>query len=526
MKMRTGFPMNSGGGGHATGRYWWAAAWLGAAVGIFFRAHRLGAESLWFDEGYTAWMVSHSPAEIVRLIRADTAPPLYYLLLHGWTVLFGRSEIALRSLSTLSSILTLFIAMRIARRMLRNPAAVAAVTWLMSLSYLQIWFAREARAYALMGLLGVTAFNCLLRHLAARHRRWLIPLPLLIAAAMYTHNMMAPYVLGLLLVWLVLPSEHSTRRRIGEISLVTGIAALLYLPWAILGLPAQMEMIRHSFWMDPLKAGDLPAAIAALTGVKYFWSWTGLLDRMHIHTADGVVPMSILGCLLAGSAFVSIFGQTGTRRREALGLLTAAIFPPVAVALCSVVWTPVFAEKMFLTSASMCPIFFLLPLGMPLPRAGLRMAWCGAAILLLLTGLTLFGYYREITKEDWRGIARIVSELPGDRRLIVFIANDGRLPFDYYYHYRTEDEATGVPSDFFDLDPPRTMRRVLGKRDLEALRARLASGKYDQIVLILAHEGWGDPDHLTRGLLRESWQLAGQSEIRDLAIEWYRRSPP
>jgi mannosyltransferase len=508
----------------AKSRYWWAVASLGAAVGIFFRIYHLGAQSLWFDEGYTAWMASHSPGEIIRLIRADTAPPLYYLLLHGWTLLFGRSETALRSLSTVFSILTLFIAIGIARRMLRNPAAIATATWLMSLSYLQIWFAREARAYALMGLFGVAAFDCLQRHLAGRHRRWLTPLPLLIAAAMYTHNMMAPYVLGLLLAWLVLPSEHSTRRRIGDISLVTGIAALLYLPWATLGLPAQMEMIRHSFWMDPLKARDLPAAIAALTGVKYFWSWTGLLDRMHIHTANGVVPMSILGCLLAGSAFVSIFGQTGARRREALGLLTAAIFPLLFVALCSIIWTPVFAEKMFLTSATLFPIFFLLPLGMPLSRTRLRLAWCGAAFLLLLTGLTLFGYYREITKEDWRGIAKIVSELPGGRRLIVFIANDGRLPFDYYYHYRAEDEATGVPSDFFDLNPPRTMRRVLGERDLDPLRARLARGTYDQIVLVLAHEDWGDPDHLTRGLLRGQWRPAGQMELRDLAIEWYQNS--
>src|SRR5580658_805137 len=108
-------------GGRTTEWYWWAVAWLGAAVGIFFRIYHLGAESLWFDEGYTAWMASHSPTEIVRLIRADTAPPLYYLLLHGWTVLFGRSESALRSLSTVSSILTLFIAMGIARRMLQNP---------------------------------------------------------------------------------------------------------------------------------------------------------------------------------------------------------------------------------------------------------------------------------------------------------------------------------------------------------------------------------------------------------------------
>jgi uncharacterized membrane protein len=504
---------------------WWALIWLGLAIGIFFRVHHLGEDSLWFDEGYTAWMVSHSPAEIVRLIGADTAPPLYYLLLHGWTDLFGRSETALRSLSAVFSIFTMLIANGIARRMLRKPAAVAAATWAMGLSFLQIWYAREARAYALMGLLGVAAFDCLQRHLAERRRRWLILLPLIFAAAMYTHNLMAPYLLALLLAWLVLPSEHSMRRRIAEISLAAGIAALLYLPWAVHGLPRQMRMIRQSFWMEPIKAGDFPAAIAALAGVRQFWSWTNLLDRMHIPTAGGILPMGLLGCLLAGSAFASIFGQRGPRRREAIGLLTVAILPVVFVALCSVIWTPMFAEKLFLPSATLFPIFLLVPLGMGWPRAGLRIAWCGAMLLLLMVGLTLYGYDREITKENWRGIAKIVSELPGGRRLIIFIANDGQLPFDYYYHYhyRAQDEATGVPADFFDLDPPRTMRRVLDERDLNPLRARLAAGNYDQIVLVLAHEDWGDPQHLTRGLLRERWQRAGKTEIKDLAIEWYRK---
>jgi len=324
----------------------------------------------------------------------------------------------------------------------------------------------------------------------------------------------------LLLAWLVLPSEHSTSWRIAEISLMTGIAALLYLPWAILGLPAQMEMIRHSFWMDPLKARDLPAAIAALTGVKNFWSWTNLLDRIHLHTFNGIIPMAILGILLATSALLSIFAQKGLRRKEALGILTAAIFPLLSVALCSIIWTPVFTEKMFLTSATLFPIFFLLPLRWLQSRA----AWCGAAILLLLTALTLYGYNQEIAKEDWRSLANIVSELPGNRRLIIFIANDGRLPFDYYYHYRPQDESTGVPSDFFDLNPPRTMRRVLDQRDLDPLRARLASGNYDQIVLVLAHEGWGDPDDLTRGLLRGHWRQAGRTQLRDLAIEWYQNT--
>lgn len=508
----------------AKSRFWWGLVWLGVAAGIVFRVWHLGRDSIWFDEGYTAWMVAHPPGEIIRLIRADTAPPLYYLLLHGWTNLFGRSEAALRSLSTLFSIFTMFITIGIGRRMLRHPAAVAVLAWVIGLSYLQIWFAREARAYAMMGFLGVAAFDCLQRHLAVRHRRWLMLLPLLLAAAMYTHNMMAPYVLSLLPAWLLLPSEHSMRRRIAEISLVTGVAALLYAPWAAMGLPSQMEMIRHSFWMDPLKKGDLPGAIAALTGVKKYWSWTSLLDRIHIHTVNGVIPMTIFGCLLAASAIVSFFGQKGELRRAAIGLATAAIVPLVLVALCSVIWTPIFGEKLFLPSASLLPIFFLLPLGMPLSRFGSRIASIGAAVLLLLTGLTLYGYYQEITKEDWRGIVQIVSQLPARHRLIIFIANDGRLPFDYYYHYRPQDDSTGVPSDFFDLNPPRTMRRVLDQRDLDPLKARLARGNYDQIVLVLAHENWGDPRHLTWGLLADRWQMAGREAIRDVAVEWYQRS--
>ncbi|MGD0390194.1 MAG: glycosyltransferase family 39 protein, partial [Tepidisphaeraceae bacterium] len=328
-----------------TRRCWWALACLGVAVGVCFRIGHLGRESLWFDEGYTAWIVSHSPGEIIRLILADTAPPLYYLLLHGWTEVFGRSEIALRSLSTVCSILTLLVAFGIARRMLRNPAAVAAAMWLMSLSFLQTWFAREARAYALMGLLGVAAFDWLQRHLAAGHRRWLIPLTLLIATEMYTHNMMAPYAMGLLLAWLVLPSEHSMRRRIAEIALVTGVAAVIYLPWAIGGLPAQLDMIQHAFWVDPLKRGNFLKAIVAMLGVQHYWSWAHLLDQVHLPIGDTTRPIFIVGCLLIASAFLSIVVQKGARRREAIGLLVAAMFPPAFVGLYSVLQTPLFTPK-------------------------------------------------------------------------------------------------------------------------------------------------------------------------------------
>ncbi|HEY1923005.1 MAG TPA: glycosyltransferase family 39 protein [Tepidisphaeraceae bacterium] len=504
-----------------TDRLWWAITWLAVAFGIFIRCWHLGGKSIWFDEGYTAWLVSHSPAEIIRLIRADTAPPLYYLLLHGWTSLFGRSEIALRSLSVFFSILALFLAISIARRMLHNPAAVAAAACAMSLSFMQLWYAQEARAYAMMAFLIVAAFDCLQRHLADRHRRWLMLLPILLAAAMYTHNMMAPYVMGLLLAWLVLPSDHSPARRIGEMAAVTAAAGLLYLPWAIWGLPEQMQMIRHGFWADPLNHRDFFSILFSLMGVKSYWSAANALNHFHIRIADGNSPPIIAAVLLTISAVASILIQRAPQRRAAIGLLLAAIFPPLSVALYSIVRTPLFMDKIFVPSATLLPIFVMLPLGMRLSPWPRRLAWAGALLLLFMSAVTLFGYHNEGKKEDWRDAAAAVAQLPPAHRLIIFIANDGQLPFDYYYHYRPGEESTGVPTGFFDLNPPRTMRRAIKPEDLNSLKSRLDLGHYDQIVLLLAHQHWGDPNQLALDLIRSRFHLIGSAEFYDVNVQWY-----
>jgi len=498
----------------------WLIAWAGVVAGILFRILHLGSQSLWFDEGYTAWMVAHSPMQIIHLIRADTAPPLYYLMLHAWTQIFGRSESALRSLSTLLSVLTLLLGLDIARRMLRNPAAIAAAAWAVAFSYLQFWYAREARAYALMGFLGVALFDCLLCHLAAQTRRWLAPIAILIAAAMYTHNMMAPYVIALFVTWLVLPSPHSLHRRLGEVAIVVAFAIALYLPWAITGLPAQWRMIRTAFWVDPLKPGDFFSAMAGLAGIKQYWSAASIFHHAHLHLEDGAAPASIGIILILASAVWSIAFNSHSRR-VALGLFVMSCLPPVLVAVYSIIATPLFTPKLFLPSATLLPILVLFPLAKPPSRRTRWIIWPATALLLLLTALSLYGEFTEDQKEDWRQIAQIVSSMPAEKRLIVFVANDGQLPFDYYYRYRPDEDATGAPAGFFDLDPPHTMRRVLADADLTPLITHLNQHSFQQIILVLAHVDWGDPAYRTQQYLDSRYPLAGETTVRDLSLRCY-----
>jgi hypothetical protein len=333
--------------------------------------------------------------------------------------------------------------------------------------------------------------------------------------------MMAPYVIALLLAWIILPSDHPPRRRFREMGIVVAIAILLYLPWAIRAFPGQLHMIQHAFWVEPLKAGNFLIAIAALAGVQQFWSWATIFDKVHLPVGHGFCPAIITVVLLVASAILSLRGQPAARRREALGLLTMALFPPMAIGIYSVLRTPLFMQKVFLPSATFMPLFILLPLATCWPPGIAKGLRIGTGLLLVLCALTLYSHEIEDTKEDWRQLAKVVGKHPARHRLIVFVANDGQLPFDYYYSYLSGDEATGVPGGFFDLDPPHTMRRVPEDGDLKPLESRLESGNYDHVVLVLAHEHWGDPDHLTEALLAKNWQIAGRSLLNDVSVQWY-----
>src|SRR5689334_21769388 len=60
------------------------------------------------------------PASPMRVVRAvllsDTSPPLYYLLLEGWTLLLGTSDMALRLLSVTFFLASVPLIYGVARR--------------------------------------------------------------------------------------------------------------------------------------------------------------------------------------------------------------------------------------------------------------------------------------------------------------------------------------------------------------------------------------------------------------------------
>ena len=95
---------------------------LGAVLGSLF----LGTHSLFLDESVSSTLATapwHRFANVVTHREANMA--LYYLLLRGWVV-FGHSEIALRSLSVILAVGALWVVIMLARSLFGRRAALLA----------------------------------------------------------------------------------------------------------------------------------------------------------------------------------------------------------------------------------------------------------------------------------------------------------------------------------------------------------------------------------------------------------------
>jgi hypothetical protein len=98
-----------------------------------------------------------NPARVIRaVLLSDTNPPLYYLLLYAWTLVFGTSDIVLRLFSITCALGCLPFLVSIA---VRTGGSVFSSCVLFALSPLGIYYSTDGRMYSLLWLC-VLATTC------------------------------------------------------------------------------------------------------------------------------------------------------------------------------------------------------------------------------------------------------------------------------------------------------------------------------------------------------------------------------
>ncbi|MFQ5577945.1 MAG: glycosyltransferase family 39 protein [Anaerolineae bacterium] len=381
------------------------------------RLHNLTYHSLWYDEAVSARWARSGAVRILDVsmkLVEDRLPPLYYLLLKGWSALGGFSEFSLRFPSVAAGVLLVAVVYALGRRLFGRWAGLVAAL-LAALNPFLIWYSQEARMYVLSALLGTLGALCFVRAMA-RPRRWgyWAGLGACALAGLYTH-LYSGFLWPALAIWLLLHPRRLRRARL-PFGLTMGAVSALFLPLAV----ANWRFSGESSPGDPL-AG---AGGRAWHLFESFAVWKAPLTA----GTKGAI-LAVLGLfLLAGIVAVA-------RRREGQMVILLAIMPfAIAGLLLLRSNLAFFGERYFIV---MLPWLLLLQAAGAAAvmgkRGGRGVAAAALATLVTATAIPVPGQWSiPVAKEAWRQtVAYMTTHVrPEDA---VFIHPEWiRFPYQYY----------------------------------------------------------------------------------------------
>ena len=112
-------------------------------IAAFLRLYHLGTQSMWVDEAWSVWISKLAVSQMVQATAADVHPPLYYVLLHYWIMVFGSSESAVRLLSALFGVLAIPTIYVVGRQLFNKEAGLAGALILALSSFNIRYLARD-----------------------------------------------------------------------------------------------------------------------------------------------------------------------------------------------------------------------------------------------------------------------------------------------------------------------------------------------------------------------------------------------
>ena len=419
-------------------------------AGAVLRLIQLGGKSFWLDEAFSVSMSQRSLLDLFRMVvRTDTHPPLYYLMLKIW-LLFSQSEAWVRLPSAIFSILSIPLMYILVTSLYNDRRAGLLGAAILAFSPFHIWYAQEGRMYAVLTFFILASACFFIRALQRGAVIDWVGYVLMTSVALYIDNG-AIWYLVTLVVFFLLSIRRYWQRAAGW--LLSNLAiAMLYACWLPF-LFLQTRQVTQSFWLPP----------------PTFKTVLGTILDFHSYNFPAVgLSLIYLATILVFAYIVP--GKSWQRLFASLWL-----FLPLTISLLLSLRQPIFLSRN-LIAASLG--FYLLTVD-TIWKFQTKKAILALFIPLLLMNLISIAHNVWFEdKEDWRDAARMVAQSaygkPGG--IVVFIPSFAEIPFSYYFNqYGHPIQTQGYPGDELLLHPK--------PKEVPSIEAMLAGRPYVWLVI-------------------------------------------
>ncbi len=459
-------------------------------------ASTLELQSLSFDEGLSILFAQKSlPSMLNTLVREDLHPPLHYLVLHFWMMAAGRKEFTVRFISLFCAVLLPPLTFALVREIYAtdrgtkgHDLAVALPAAVLSGSspFLTYYF-QEARMYALLLLLTLTATLALLRATRLGGRKeWLI-YSLFLSLSFYTHYS-ALFMVPAFFLFACLKGQEYLKRWLK----FTALALMAFSPWL---RPAYLQMRRLSEHPD-----YWPSRLSPMMVLRAF------MEKISPYAPQGVA----LG--LAASIVVLILAVLIRERSDiAAGEVLAVLNWIVPLALTSLLMSlvPKFGTRYLIIST--VPFYISVVIGLA------RLLWRRSfplrlLFILILASAALLSWKASSAvisgernpRDDVRAVARYLNRKARADDAILLVEN-AYHSFIYYYHGEAPWYGLHVGEDF--AHGAKVLNEILSSRPR-------------RIWLVLWHHEFADPtDMVITELMRVGREVHLHKEFQGYKLK-------
>lgn len=428
------------------------------ALGGLIRFYNIDVRSLWLDEAITVNLAQSGIKDII-LNRASTGihPPLYFIFIRTWILVFGDSEVALRSFSAIFSTLSIPLIYMLTSKVFDSVTAIISAL-LFAFSPFQLYYSQEARMYPLLTFFLVLSLYLLYKWSNSEFRsekKVLIGLTAINVLSLYTH-VYSTFLIALQNLY-VLFIKLKDRKALKKWLIYQLIIALAFSPWIYVIVKNRTSEVYQ---------GKQPISLEVL---KNSFLEINLGYARSIFARDNLLNYIFLFLLV-----LFIIGLLPYYKdKKGFFLIFLYILVPFLLLLL------ISIEKSFFSARYLSPFivgyFILLARGI----RKLRFYPLVSLILLIILGidsLAIYNYYNRLDfiSRPWRKLVSYIHSNASERDIALITAPQMYRPFTYYNRdkipFNTIDGFGNVPVDIYR-----------------------ATYSYDRVWLILAGEDSSDP---------------------------------
>ena len=377
---------------------------------LIYKGLFIGSNSVAADEPFSIWVAQMDVPSIIDFLATGNNPPLFEIILHYWSEVFGLSAESIRMPSLIFSCASVFMIYQLCLKHINSKTGIIASVIFIFSNY-HILFAHEARSYSMIGMLSLISVYFFLNLIKDENKHFekrnLVLFTLTNTLIIYCHYFGIFIILSEVLFIILSPNLLKKNWRVFTISICLTI--IFYLPNIVVLYNRFIDSSQNGTWVKP----------PSLNGIY------NMIRQLSNQPVVAVLSILSLGLAFGKLLFKGDYKNSSITRKFIVFWFFFIFF----FMFCISFVIPMFIGRYLMVAAISFPILLAIASTYIVKNKNLKLIIPG--ILCLLFAFT--SNPNETNKRDSKNAIKKVKELKTNNSIVYLCPSWFDLSFAYHF---------------------------------------------------------------------------------------------